>query len=315
MAASMRVEPIASGGAAASNAAIDPLALHMVRITLLGSGGAGKTSLVSAFVNNHCPSVHTETHETTLYYRTMQVLPGKQQSRKEEVADSTWHRGVASMGSSSMPFNALVEVEDTFPSDRKTARAEENTKPGPLRVARSMSVERPIDKFLDVRKNPLAVNSPELFQGVAAPKAHSFDAVGHARMGFIVVFDASDNLEKTSFHQAVEIIDSLVRSEVRNQAVIVLVANKCDKKELHPLPPDQPSACALAKVYAEEKKLRYAEICAMDLKAVRGLFRSVVSEIREAGLWRISDASRDVSRSRSKNEMGATRTGSKMAAA
>ena len=70
--------------------------LSMFRITLLGMGDAGKTSLVNVFVNNFCPVVYSETNDPQLYYKKVRL-----DSDEDEAA-----------------YSALVEIEDTYSSYR-----------------------------------------------------------------------------------------------------------------------------------------------------------------------------------------------------
>lgn len=48
--------------------------LELFHLTVLGSPGCGKTALISAFVNNFCPTVHVPTPDNALYYKTLDLV-------------------------------------------------------------------------------------------------------------------------------------------------------------------------------------------------------------------------------------------------
>jgi len=69
--------------------------LQLLRITVLGSANSGKTSLISSFVNNFCPTMYSPTTvlDTLLYYKTIdlvevkcQQIPGEPHSLQEQAS-------------------------------------------------------------------------------------------------------------------------------------------------------------------------------------------------------------------------------------
>mmetsp|Transcript_70330 Transcript_70330/g.217542 ORF Transcript_70330/g.217542 Transcript_70330/m.217542 type:complete len:397 (+) Transcript_70330:82-1272(+) len=68
----------------------------LLRITLIGSSGSGKSALVNAFVNNVFAYEHHPTSDLELYYSRLHI--------KADVGDTDFH--------------ALVEIEDTWPSNK-----------------------------------------------------------------------------------------------------------------------------------------------------------------------------------------------------
>ncbi|KAF4730026.1 hypothetical protein FOZ63_032093 [Perkinsus olseni] len=95
----------------------------ILRVTLLGMGGSGKTSLVNAFVNNTAIDAHTPTDHPTLYYKT--VLS----TRGSEGADE-W---------------SMVEIEDTYSSYRADGKTlNENGRMVPRNVKNFLGLKRRI---------------------------------------------------------------------------------------------------------------------------------------------------------------------------
>jgi len=264
--------------------------LQLVRLTVVGAGGTGKTSLISAFVNNACPTVHAETSEPALYYRTLQVLPGK-----SDVGSQT-----AASLSSKVTLNALVEIEDTPPSDRgmqgKTSQSAggvssellgELSRPTSLGT-RPLSGPRDGEKYINCKRKADVRWSEAPFQGINAPKPKQHEPAGAGRMGFMVVFDASD-VSGESLIQAKDLIEGIMHQEISHSVrpIVYVVANKADKLALSDT---TPAVCHIARDYASERKLRYEEVSAMDLKKVRGVFRNLVSDIRDKQtLWKPPD--------------------------
>jgi len=278
--------------------------LQLVRLTVVGASGTGKTSLVSAFVNNSCPTVHAETTEPALYYRTVQVLPGKSDAGHQSAA------GGAATLASKVTLNALVEIEDTPPSGNADLPSSpqggqsgglSQTLTGGLSrplgtpsrsgtPSRALSQQRDLERYISCKRKQDMRWSSAPFQGIPAPKAKEYDPIGQGRMGFLVVFDASDATGE-SLLQAKDLIDRINRQELTQDVrpIIYVVANKADKLVMST---DAPAVCTIAKEYASDRKLRYEELSALDLKKVRGIFRNLVSDIRDKpSLWKSPDPS------------------------
>lgn len=122
--------------------------LAFMRITVLGLGNSGKTALINAFVNAHCPQVYQETQDPVLYYKLLRLA--------NEDDDDTSAAG-------KIGFQALLEIEDTYSSFRADGK--------------SFGVPRDIKNYLDMsRREPgeksgfgkVAVSRP--FEAFPAPK-------------------------------------------------------------------------------------------------------------------------------------------------
>lgn len=105
-----------------------PKKLNFMRITVLGQSGCGKTSLITAFVNNTVPSRHFTTNSTNLYYKKMEVL--------DEGEFDVIKRPI------------LVEIEDTPGSERgpdgaslKEDSESEEDDGGPPKIKKGSRVE------------------------------------------------------------------------------------------------------------------------------------------------------------------------------
>jgi len=234
--------------------------LAVFRITVLGGAKSGKTSLVSAFVNNFFPTVYAQTDDPELYYKTMQ-LPG-----------------VA--GEESPPFPVLVEVEDSYASQRKDG-------------VDCYGYARKIQAFLDVfpsarttqEQKRSGVHSVDPWSGFPAPSAKMLSPCCPTRMGFMLVFDANDEeslREAMRIHSCLESV--LHHQKARTEPVVFLVANQAD---LDPSGSEFKRIGREARRYAEERRIHFAETSALELRRVRRLFRDILVQIQaRPALWR-----------------------------
>ena len=145
--------------------------LGFFRITVLGLGGSGKTSLINSFVNNNCPTVYQETNDPTLYYKVMK-LPSEDEDAK-------------------MWFRTLLEIEDTYSSFRGDGKS--YGLPRDIRYFLDMSREEAsaLKKAAEKSKKTGAV-STKPFAAFHAPKNDVYKPLTKGRMGFLLVFDAND---------------------------------------------------------------------------------------------------------------------------
>ncbi|CAE7560030.1 unnamed protein product [Symbiodinium natans] len=222
--------------------------LELFSITVLGGSRCGKTTLINAFVNNSCPTVLEETESAQLYYKTLNVT-----SKGGDAA--------------APPQPAMVEIEDTYAAS-KSDGLDEYDQP------------RKIDTFLRMDR---AVHTDgeavELLQGYEIPEVSEYRPLSPRRMAFMLVFDCTSQLslkEAQDLHSAMRMdIDASTRP------VVCLVANCLDADAT------DGEQRRLAQRYAKDSNISYFELSAYDLKKVKQLFRSVLSEIyAKEDLWR-----------------------------
>eukprot|EP00920_Eleutheroschizon_duboscqi_P014846 GHVT01034323.1.p1 GENE.GHVT01034323.1~~GHVT01034323.1.p1 ORF type:complete len:205 (-),score=28.76 GHVT01034323.1:1686-2300(-) len=176
----------------------------ILRVTLLGGSDSGKTSVISSFVNQSCPSAHHATTLPRFHYRTCRLPPideGMQAGSFQSV---------------------VVELEDSYSSDNVTDGRD-------FRIF--MNMRRITDSTKTGSKSKKAVP----FSNLSIPPAMTRPSSKHrglaaGRMAYLVVFDAS---RMKSFEEAMRIISTLTEL-VTFQAMVLrpiihLVANKIDK--------------------------------------------------------------------------------------
>jgi len=234
--------------------------LSFFRITVLGMGNSGKTSLISSFVNNYCPLVYTETDDPTLYYKTVR-LQGEDYDAKSS--------------------SVFVEIEDTYSSFRGDGK--------------SYGRQRDVKQFLDMsRTNTMSAKGKKggrgdcPFSSYALPHYDNYCPLTKGRMGFLVVFDATDT---KSYEEALNILllleDDLKKKKCRLKPVIYLVANKIDKDP----------ACDIfvniinsAEVYSLSKMIRFWQVSALEYKRVKKMFREMLNAIKSnQTLWLLEE--------------------------
>ncbi|XP_055388785.1 uncharacterized protein LOC129617697 [Condylostylus longicornis] len=163
-----------------------------VRITVLGSSGCGKTSLIHSFVNNLCPHYHIPTTFPTLFYRTVRLPPESDQKGQ--------------------PTSVCVEIEDTVAPE--VAEEEEVMY---VVVPEGCTDFTPFSIW-KAPKTPVTMTRP-----VYIP-------LTQGRMAFIILFDSNeqDSLDKAcQIHRM--LMDDLELHKVRIRPYIYFVANKIEK--------------------------------------------------------------------------------------
>eukprot|EP00392_Amoebophrya_sp_AT5.2_P013302 g13420.t1 len=253
-------------------------ALPFFRITVLGLGNSGKTSLINSYVNKHCPHVYQETDDAVLYYKTIKL---------EDDDDGGGGAGGGGMFSRSTGFRALLELEDTYSSFRGDGK--------------SYGVPRDIKVFLDMTReedsklkqqlnlvNVAKRGSARPFASCICPRASEYRPLTKGRMGFLIVFDANDT---KSYEEALNLhsllLDDLKRKKIKLEPVVYLVANKIDKD------PHSDTFCqiiASAELYSKEKMIRFWQVSALEFVRVKKMFREMVSKIRSNQiLWLLDE--------------------------
>ncbi|KAF4750416.1 hypothetical protein FOZ63_029137 [Perkinsus olseni] len=232
----------------------------ILRVTLLGMGGSGKTSLVNAFVNNTAIDAHTPTDHPTLYYKTVLSTRGCE-------GPDEW---------------SMVEIEDTYSSYRADGKTlSENGRMAPVarNVKNFLGLKRRIsDAEASIGRDQ--VDETVLPFGLAeAPKAGRYRPVSEGRMGFMIVFDSTS---QESYEEALNIAllmeETFKRKRVRVRPVVYLVANKCD---LNPDSSKYQQIAHTAELFAREQGMRSWRVSAKDFRQVGKLFREMVHDIRE----------------------------------
>ncbi|CDJ59291.1 Ras family domain containing protein, putative [Eimeria maxima] len=230
----------------------------LLRITILGSEGCGKTSIADAFVNNVIARSNPPEPTTLprLLYRVM-ALPideGDEQTQK-----------------------VICEVEDTFsPSkqnEKKSIRSLVDMKRRKL-----LNLPRGVKDF-----TPFSLWRPPI---IPHHEGDQYRSIAHGRMGFLIVFDVTD---PASFNTATELL-TLTRefAEYRNpmiSPVIFLVANKTD------VDTEGDAASRLlgrAELYAQQVFCRLWQGSAFTGKNIKRMFVDMAQLILSNGmLWEL----------------------------
>ncbi|XP_026194263.1 uncharacterized protein LOC34620042 [Cyclospora cayetanensis] len=235
---------------------MDSNAFPLLRITLLGSGGCGKTSIADAFVNNVVERSNPppSTDFPRLMYRVVRI--------PDEGSSDT--------------RSFICEVEDTFDADRtdggRSVRALVDMK------RRMTTLPRGIKDF-----TPFSIWKPPIQPHAEREK---FQSIAHGRMGFLIVFDVNS---PESFSKATELYD-LVKdfAEYRNSMispVIFLVANKTDVDPQGDVPT---RLLGRAELYAQQVFCRLWQVSAHTGKNIKKMFVDMIQLIYANGmLWEL----------------------------
>jgi len=246
------------------------------RVTVVGASEVGKTSLISAFVNNFAPTIHSQTDDPALHYKTIPLPVKVPQSQPEENEQTHGHTVET--------FPALVEIEDTYAWRRQGGKDCYNHARATERFL--TPVELVSKSKVGGKATPVA-GAGQMACSVA-PAVDSYLPITHRRMAFVVVFDLT---VQSSFDQALEILNKLWDNA--NQfpgagPVVTLVANKLDKVFLQ-TEARSPDLVRLdkAREKAASLKIRFAEVSSSDFQKVKKLFRQVVMDVyQRQDLWR-----------------------------
>lgn len=219
------------------------MSLPFLHITVLGPSNSGKTCLINAFVNNHCPQVYTATDSGVLYYRTLRV----QNPKDGEV------------------MTILVEIEDTPGSEPAPG---DKRKPGQFT---QVATGAPKSKG---RANPP-------MSDLDAPALNSYQPMTPLRMGFIILFDVHDKDSFEHAKKAHEDLLLSFRKQHRghDHPIVYFVANKVDKD---PPDSDNKMNRGALKQYAKKhppQSFTIMEVSATEFTRVRKLFRDMIEEI------------------------------------
>jgi len=248
------------------------------RITVLGQSKCGKTSLINAWVNNFCPTVHTATDHPTLYYKAVSIPEGGD----DEAGDT---------------FDVIVEIEDSYGADRGDGMVyNDQGRPQPRNVADFLSMTRQapwanasantrkayeLDKL--EKTAPLSVYDP--------PKVNKYKPLTKGRMGYMFVFDANDEqsyLAACKLHE--DLVDELQKKKEHLSPAKVLVANKCDE---NPTNPKYIDIIDNANTYSEEHMMKFRKVSARDFALGHGiekLFMDMINDVKgNQILWMLDE--------------------------
>lgn len=243
-----------------------------LRVTLLGLGDSGKTSLINAFVNNQCPTQYIETESPSLYYKMVR-LPNEEEGAP--------------------PISVLIEIEDTYASSRGD---------GKDRYGKKRSVQ---DEFLKMGRTPKEdldkmkqavkdegkkLNAPlGVYQ---EPTIFKHKPLTKNRMGFMFVFDATNT---KSYLEAVNLFQMLKEDVAKKkipklqQPRIFLVANKIDKD---PDSMDYLANIETARIYSTQNMMPFHAVSALQFKGVKKMFRDMCRAVMtRQQLWLLDDGS------------------------
>ncbi|KAL8439319.1 hypothetical protein Efla_003956 [Eimeria flavescens] len=169
---------------------MDSTSFPLLRITILGSGGCGKTSIADVFVNNAVerPNPPPPTDFPQLLYKVVRL---------------------ADEGGGEVR-SYCCEIEDTFDASRTDGGR--NIRSLVDMKRKMLMLPRGVRDF-----SPFALWKPPL---TPLTEREKYRPIAHGRMGFLIVFDVTD---PASFNKATELYDLPIITPV-----IFLVANKTD---------------------------------------------------------------------------------------
>lgn len=230
-------------------------AFPFVRITVLGSAGCGKTSLINSFVNNCLPPECAPTKFPELYYRVVRLPPE---------ADPT-----------GPTTPVCAEIEDTIPPEMAEEPGVEEGQ-----YEKTAPTLKNVQYFFNMARTPITV--PEEVTdftpfAIWDPPAYTLSAehgiykpLTQTRMAFLIVFDSN---ERESFDTACRIHSMLMESldvqRVRVRPYICFVANKTEKD---PLSEEHKLIIEQAEQYTQRAFVRLMKVSAVTAKNVKRTF-------------------------------------------
>eukprot|EP00922_Rhytidocystis_sp_ex-Travisia-forbesii_P057683 GHVS01085377.1.p1 GENE.GHVS01085377.1~~GHVS01085377.1.p1 ORF type:complete len:250 (+),score=41.36 GHVS01085377.1:46-795(+) len=226
----------------------------VLRITVIGAAKAGKTSLISSFVNNSAtPRNYTPTEYCSLYYRVYRLPPEEDEKGKLQ--------------------SLVVEVEDTFSSNRGY-----NVK------ALFDMTKTPIQA--DVFSKglvPFGFTPPPLAPLMPREK---FFPITPGRMGLFLVFDSHSNAsfdEALNLHASLN--DQLEKKNEKLRPVVFLVATKIDKDIESAT---YQSIITQAEVYSQTMMMKLWKVSSVDGKNIKHMFEDMMRLIfGNEIMWRV----------------------------
>jgi GTPase SAR1 family protein len=247
--------------------------LPTLRITVIGPGGSGKTSLINAFVNNSCPLVHAPTTQQTLYYRALRA----QESESEQL------------------MNVLLEIEDSPPAFTGEKQGDyERTWLRKESKSASRSGQR--GTFADVDWIPLH------------GEGKSLKPITKMRMAYILVFDVNDkesydavwkmfdilkNYDKVGESRSTTGVVATSSTQSSPQPLVWIVANKIDqdpegeawRNYRSQLLGQKNRLMKMRETSQELLTFDIESVSAFEYTRVRRLFRSIVSRLIEDPMY------------------------------
>jgi len=237
--------------------------VELFSITVVGSSGCGKTALINSFVNNVFLQAGEPTDDPRLYYRTLSLNKSRSTNASQDEADR-------------LPI--VAEIEDTFAFSRKDGASPHGDSLLPRNAERFLELQT--TNYKNARGEAL-----ELMGGYTAPVDGKYSPFARRRMGFMIVFDGTDqNSLKEAVQAHFKLKEKMKNVEEKLQPVIYFVANMADKD---PTCPDYQKRVQAAKHHAETNHTVFVEVTASSLIEVKRLFRSILTDIvLKPSLWR-----------------------------
>eukprot|EP00916_Digyalum_oweni_P021766 GHVL01036087.1.p1 GENE.GHVL01036087.1~~GHVL01036087.1.p1 ORF type:complete len:260 (+),score=45.75 GHVL01036087.1:41-820(+) len=225
------------------------LNLPVLRITLLGMGKSGKTSIIQSYVNN-CTGLYEETNYPVLYYKMVHM------KGDEEGGGTT---------------SILIEFEDTYSAERGD---------GHRNVECFMKLRDENFVFRKGTKIEQAVwgqfdppVQPSIFEDM-----QEYKPLSKGRMGFLLCFDVTS---LDSWNEALNLYgllsDLLLRDKEKIKPIIYIVACQIDKDpgsiEMH-------RVLTQAQIFCSEEGLILWEISAKEYVGIKKMMKSMIQDIR-----------------------------------
>jgi len=251
----------------------DSQGLVTFRITLLGRSQSGKTALASAFVNNFCPFVYTPTHDPVIYYKTVSLAPIIRESDiHSDIGSNIGSEKTAASEAPSEPLKVLVELEDTYGSERSDGVCRYGFKRQSDFFYDMFSTDNDKKRWeTEKQRRDEGKRLHTLLGHQPTPQLGVYSTVSAVRMAFVFVFDAHD---RESFNEAKRVMSEVEKKIGRRnfaaKPIMLLVANKVDEDDHKPLIVTK--ILAEASEVARKANIDVEEISAYKLKRVKAMF-------------------------------------------
>jgi len=265
----------------------DSQGLVTFRITLLGRSQSGKTALASAFVNNFCPFVYMPTHDPVIYYKTVSLAPIIRESDiHSDIGSNIGSEKTAASEAPSEPLKVLVELEDTYGSERSDGVCRYGFKRQSDFFYDMFSTDNDKKRWeTEKQRRDEGKRLHTLLGHQPTPQLGVYSTVSAVRMAFVIVFDAHD---RESFNEAKRVLEAVEERIARQKGPVkpvkLLVANKVDDDQYKPLIMQR--ILTDAHEVARKANIDCTEISAYKLKRVKAMFfNKVLRKIQKEDIF------------------------------